>query len=395
MLVPTPSELRACPAPARLAVLGATGSIGTSALAIVREHREDFAVVALSAHRQWQKLLPLIEEFSPAIVSLADEGARRELCAALGQRSSKSSVLSAPEFYRYIEQGEFDIALCASVGFDGIHGSLAAAHSGRRVALANKESIVAAGALLRSAASSSGAQIVPVDSEHSSIYQLLLGHADEQVESCLLTASGGPFLDLPLAAWTSISPEQAVRHPRWSMGPKISIDSATMFNKGLELIEAHWLFGFAESMIDVVVHPESFVHGALLFADGSLICHAGATDMRLPIAFALRCPAPRYYRPAPLKSLTSMGVLSFRQLDTERFRAVALARHALRQGGVAPAVLTIANDIAVERFIRGENSFLDIIKQVEDALSRFGGGSYQELGDLLELQQRIANDLAR
>lgn len=390
MLVPSIEQLKLPPEPSRIALVGATGSVGTSTLELVRQYPEHFSVDFLAAGSNVERLAELSSEFRPSVVMVADEAKVDQLHKALVARGvSRTAIVRPNDLQEVFRSSSIDSIVCAAVGFAGIPSALAAAASGKRLALANKESLVAVGDLLARTIAENHTQLLPVDSEHSALYQLLLLASGAELRSLTLTASGGPFRTLDTCYWGGITPEQATAHPRWKMGPKISVDCATLINKGLELIEACWLFGVPESSIEVVVHPQSFVHGAVTFSDGTTVCHSGAADMRLPIAFALRSPRARYQLPVPLQSLTTVRALEFYPIDAARFPAVQIARQAVRAGGSAPAVLTVANDLAVEAFLASKLPFPAIIQVVERALGRFAPRQILELHDFDEVQREV------
>lgn len=356
----------------RVALLGSTGSVGRSALEVVRAARGRLEVAALATGSDAAALARQAREFSPSLVAVADPAAAEALAAELA--GTGIEVAAGPQaLVRVATLPEADVVLSAIVGAAGIAPTHAAARAGKAVALANKESLVAAGGPITEAARASGATILPVDSEHSALFQLLAGRDPGEVRGLVLTASGGPFLEGPpdLAA---VTPEQALRHPRWSMGAKISVDSATLMNKGLELIEAHWLFGTPLESIAVVIHPQSVVHGAVLLCDGAVLAHLSPADMRIPIAAALHHP-DRVPLPWPALDLASLGRLDFRHPDERRFPALALARSAFARGGTAPAVLNAANEIAVRAFLDRRLPFTGIAEVVAAVLESSAAGS--------------------
>jgi 1-deoxy-D-xylulose-5-phosphate reductoisomerase len=358
--------------------LGSTGSIGGAALDIVRTHPERFAVVALGAGRRAEMLADQVAEFNPAVAVLA-EGWPAGYPERFPGVECVSGTAAAEAVAR---RGDIDVVLAGTVGLAGLRPVLAAVRAGKVLALANKESLVMAGDLVAEAAAVSGAVIVPVDSEHSAIFQALQGARFEEVRSLVLTASGGPFLDTPSSEFARVTPEQALRHPRWNMGAKISIDSATLVNKALEVIEAHWLFGVPVEQIEVVVHPQSIVHSAVDFVDGSMVAQLSQPDMRGPIAYALEYPDDRLPAVVPRLSLAAVGRLDFRPLDTTKFPAVELAKAAVRAGGALAAVFTVANEVAVGAFLERRLRFDRIVPTIEGALAQFTGTSYRTLDDL-------------
>jgi len=328
----------------RIILLGATGSIGRSALDVVREHPDDFRVVALA-----------VRSSQAAAEALGRDFGARVYC---GEDSAE----------RAVEENDADVALVATVGLSGLAPTLAAIAKGMDVALATKEVMVAAGALVTARAREKGVRFLPVDSEHSAIFQCLAANGgNREVEKLVLTASGGPFLDAPVDL-ASVTPAQALSHPRWKMGPKVTVDSATMMNKGFEVLEAHWLFDVPVSRIDIVVHPESIVHSLVSFADGSTLAQLAPPDMKLPIQYALtwprRIPSPARER----LDLAALGTLTFRAPNPDRFPCLRLAHEACEAGGTKTAVLSAADEIAVSRFLAGEIPYLGIARLVADAL---------------------------
>lgn len=374
------------PQPRGIGVFGATGSIGRSALDVVRASPELFRVRALAAGRNEAALLPLVDEFGPRWASLDTPWS-----ATASRRSGTEYLVGGESLCRIASDPSIDVVLAAVVGMAGLAPVLAALESGKTVALANKESLVMAGELVTAICERSGGHIVPVDSEHSALFQALQGSVREEVESLILTASGGPFLQTPVAALRSVTPAQALKHPRWAMGAKISIDSATMVNKALEVIEAAWLFGVPPERIRVVVHPQSIVHSVVEFVDGVSLAQLSLPDMKGPIAYALGYPHARIRGTMPRLSLTEVGKLEFMELDEVKFPAVRLGKAALSAGGAMAAVYSVANEVAVGAFLSGRLSFLGIVPMIEAALTRFSGAAYSDLKSL----QAVSADVAR
>jgi 1-deoxy-D-xylulose-5-phosphate reductoisomerase len=341
----------------RLAILGSTGSIGVQALDVAGRFPERFEVVALAAGRNAARVLEQIRRFRPRLVSVADEAAAREVRAAA---PPGTEVTSGEEgAVAVAAHPDVDFALAAISGGAGLRSTAAAVEAGKPVGLANKESLVLAGELLTARAAAKGVPILPVDSEHSAIHQSLVGHNRGEVRRLILTASGGPLRGVPAAELPAITPARALKHPNWSMGDKITIDSATLMNKGLEVIEARWLFGVAPRRIDIVVHPESIVHSMVEYIDGSMVAQLGVSDMRGPISYALGHPE-RLALDLPPLDLARLGRLTFETPDAERFPAFMLAYRALELGGTAPAVLSGADEGAVAAFLAGRCRFTDI-----------------------------------
>jgi 1-deoxy-D-xylulose-5-phosphate reductoisomerase len=383
----------------RITILGATGSVGASTLDVIERHPERFAVAALAAHRQWPALLEQIARFRPAYAALLDVNAARELAEGVRREGLPTQVLAGPEgLVEVATLPAADTVLAGIVGSAGLAPTLAAARAGKRILLANKETLVLAGSVFMSAVRQSGATLLPIDSEHNAIFQCLPrasdGHAATSgVRRILLTASGGPFRTTPASELADVTPEQACAHPRWRMGRKISVDSATMMNKGLETIEAHWLFGLSPDAIEVLIHPESIVHSLVEYDDGSVLAQLGNPDMRTPIAHALAWPERMSAGVAAL-DLAQVGALTFQEPDRERFPCLALARSALAAGGTAPATLNAANEIAVAAFLERGIGFLDIAAVCADALAALPACAVATLDDALEAD-RASRALAR
>ncbi|MFN3656391.1 MAG: 1-deoxy-D-xylulose-5-phosphate reductoisomerase [Pseudolabrys sp.] len=348
-----------------LTILGATGSIGASTVDLIKREPKRYRVEALSAGRNAAALAKLARELNARLAVVADPAAYRELKDAL----AGSGIEAAAGAGALVEaaQRPAEWVMAAISGAVGLKPTLAAIERGASVALANKECLVCAGSLFMRRAAQSGATVLPVDSEHNAIFQALAAGPREAVRRVILTASGGPFRTWPLEAIARATPEQALRHPNWSMGPKVSVDSATLMNKGLELIEAHHLFALAPNEIDVLVHPQSVVHGLVEFSDGSVVAQLGSPDMRIPIAHCLAWPQ-RIDGPAPRLDLAALRELTFEEPDLARFPALMLARRAMEQGGAAPTVLNAADEIAVHEFIGGRIGFPAIPALVEATL---------------------------
>jgi 1-deoxy-D-xylulose-5-phosphate reductoisomerase len=351
----------------RISILGATGSIGRSTLDLVERSPERFEVVALTGQKNVKALADAARRTGAALAVIADPALLPDLRDAL--EGSRCRAEAGAGALVDAASGEADLVMAAIVGCAGLVPTMAAIEAGKTVALANKEALVTAGSLMTDAAKRSGATLLPVDSEHNAIFQCLAGSRRADVSRLVLTASGGPFLGFSIEEMRVATPAQAVAHPRWSMGAKISVDSATLMNKGLELIEAHHLFGLPSERIDIVVHPQSVVHSLVEFVDGSLLAQLGSADMRIPIAYTLAWPE-RMETPADRLSLADIGRLDFEQPDVARFPSLRLARKALESGGGEAIVLNAANEIAVDAFLRGAIGFCDIAALVEDALGQ-------------------------
>ena len=356
----------------RIAILGSTGSIGRSALAVVAAHPERLEVVGLAAGRNVERFAEQVAQVDPAVVALADDEALGRLRASGALSAAVAAGGGEAGLVAVATHPRVDLVLCASAGTAALGATLAAIEAGKTVALANKEVLVMAGRLMVETARRCGVAILPVDSEHNAIHQCVDGRTPGDVLRYVLTASGGPFRDRPAAELEAVTPEDALRHPTWSMGPKITIDSATLMNKGLEVIEARWLFDAPPDRIDVVVHPQSVVHSLVELRDGSVIAQLGVTDMRLPIQYAFSYPE-RWPAPLPALDLTACGSLDFHAPDTDRFPCLGLAYHALRAGTAFPAVLNAANEVAVAAFLARRLPFNGIPRVIETTLDAAAG----------------------
>ena len=351
-----------------MALLGSTGSIGTQALEVVREQRGRFRVAVLTAGRQWQLLVQQAQEFRPAAVVISDEF-YQEVKAALAGQPETQVLAGAAALVEVVQRPDVDVVLTALVGYAGLGPTVAAIRAGKDIALANKETLVVAGELITKLVQEHGVRLLPVDSEHSAIFQCLAGEALNPIEKVILTASGGPFRGRSTAELAHITKVQALKHPNWTMGAKITIDSATLMNKGLEVIEAKWLFNLANEQVDVVVHPQSIVHSLVQFEDGSLKAQLGLPDMKLPIQYALGYPQ-RLRNDFPRFSFLHYPTLTFETPDLDTFRHLPLAYTAMRRGGTAPCVLNAANEVAVAAFLQDQVSFLGMADVVADCLER-------------------------
>ncbi|GGY95324.1 1-deoxy-D-xylulose-5-phosphate reductoisomerase [Novosphingobium colocasiae] len=363
-----------------LSVLGATGSIGASTLDLVRRNRADWRVVALTANSSVLDLARLAREFSAELAVVADETQLPALREALA--GSGIAVAGGPQAVVEAAARGADVTVAAIVGCAGLAPTMAAIEQGGVIALANKEALVSAGEVMTAAVTRHGATLLPIDSEHNAIFQCLSGNDLDHVRSITLTASGGPFRDWSAERLSAATPAEAVRHPNWDMGAKISVDSATMFNKGLELIEAHYLFPVGLDRLRIIVHPQSVVHSMVEYRDGSTLAQLGPSDMRVPIASALAWPGRMDTPCAPL-DLAAIGELTFRAPDEERFPATRLARQAAEAGGAIPAVLNAANEVAVAAFLAGQIAFTRIAAQVDHVLGCFAPAPPASLADVL------------
>jgi 1-deoxy-D-xylulose-5-phosphate reductoisomerase len=365
-----------------LSIFGATGSVGLSTLDLVRQHRGQYRVVALTANGQAAELAELAKEFDAEIAVVADEAAYPALKEALFGTNIKTAA--GPTALIEAAQMGADWTMAAIVGCAGLPPTMAAIEAGKTVALANKEALVSAGELMMAAVARFGATLLPVDSEHNAIFQCLAGGRIDQVRKITLTASGGPFRTMSREAMRSVTPAQAVAHPNWEMGAKISVDSATMFNKGLELIEAHHLFPVGLDKIDILVHPQSVIHSMVEYQDRSTLAQLGSPDMRIPIASALAWPDRIETNCQPL-DLATIGRLDFEQLDETRFPATRLCRDAAAAGGSTPAVLNAANEEAVAAFLAGHIGFLDIADVVSSTLDGYSPNAAHSLDELFSV----------
>jgi 1-deoxy-D-xylulose-5-phosphate reductoisomerase len=382
----------------RIAVFGSTGSIGMSTLDVLARHPERFSVEVLAAASNDARLLEQCLRHRPRVAVLQSPAAAERLAAGLRTAGADTEVRCGPDALEACAASEsVDAVMAAIVGAAGLPSTLAAARAGKRVLLANKESLVVAGPLLMEAARRGGATLIPIDSEHNAIFQCMpagleTGRPGHGVHRVLLTASGGPFLRTPAAALAGVTPEQACAHPRWNMGRKISVDSATLMNKGLELIEACLLFGMEPARVEVVVHPQSIVHSMVEYVDGSILAQLGNPDMRTPIAHALGWPE-RIVSGVQSLDLVAAARLDFEAPDLERFPALRLARAAAEAGGTAPAALNAANEVAVAAFLEGRLGFLGIPRVTEAVLERHAHGPADALGAVLEAD-RWAREVA-
>lgn len=375
--------------PKRITVLGATGSVGKSTLDLVGRNPQLFEIVALTANRNAEALADLALRHRARLAVVADESRYGEL----KDRLAGTGIEAAAGAAALIEAASqpADCVMAGIIGAAGLSPTLAAVAQGRRVALANKECLVCAGEIFMDAVRSAGTELVPVDSEHSAVFQVLAGADPEALERIVLTGSGGPFRTWSIAQLEQVTPEQALRHPNWSMGRKITIDSATLMNKGLELIEAYHLFPVRPDQIEVVVHPQQIIHALVAFRDGSMLAQLACPDMRTPIAIGLAWPA-RMAAPTKRLDLAEIGQFTFERPDETRFKALGLARRALENGGMAPAVLNAANEVAVEAFLTGRLKFLHIAQLVAETLDMAGGRGL--LAEAKDLSGVLATDVA-
>ena len=368
----------------KLAILGATGSVGKSTLDLIERNSERFEVVAVTAATNAEALADIARRTGARLAVVSDERRLSELQELLVGSNCRAGA--GDEALIEAAAGEAELVIAAIVGCAGLKPVMAAVEAGRTVALANKEALVTAGALMTEAAVRSGATLLPVDSEHNAIFQCLACSRNDDIAKIILTASGGPFRTASAETMRNATPAQAVAHPNWSMGAKISVDSATMMNKGLELIEAHHLFGVPSKRIEIVIHPQSVVHSLVEFVDGSVLAQLGSPDMRIPIAYALAWPE-RMATPAQRLDLASIAKLEFEEPDLTRFPALRIAREALEAGGSAPVVLNAANEAAVGRFLAGSIGFTDIPRLVERALEEGDFTAPRSIAEVLEIDR--------
>lgn len=379
--------------PKNITILGATGTIGINTLDVIARHPEKYRAYALTANTRFEQMLEQCRRFKPRYAVMLAASAAERLHAALNKEGLKTEVLSGMEALEFVSAlPEVDAVMAAIVGAAGLKPSLAAAQAGKRVLLANKETLVMSGSLFMDAVHRHGAKLLPIDSEHNAIFQCLPrdfngGFDRHGVTRILLTASGGPFRKLTLDELAHVTPAQALRHPNWVMGPKITIDSATLMNKGLEVIEAHWLFGAKPEQIEVVIHPQSVVHSMVQYSDGSVLAELGNPDMRTPIAHALAWPDRIESGVAPL-DMFAAARLDFERPDLTRFPCLRLAFDALSLEGTAPAVLNAANEIAVQAFLDGQIGFTDIPKLLETVLVDVGTVPVTCLDDVIFADSR-------
>ena len=368
-----------------ISVLGATGSVGKSTLDLVRRNPDKFKVKALTANRNVQMLAELSKEFEADIAVVADEGLYPELKQAL--EGTGIQALCGAEGLVAAAEVDCDLVMAAIVGAAGLRPTLAAVRKGRTIALANKECLVCAGELFMEEARKSGTKILPVDSEHNAIYQVFDFERAKAVEKVILTASGGPFWQRRADCLKDVTPAEAVAHPNWDMGRKISVDSATMMNKGLEVIEAYHLFPIEKNQIDVVIHPQSVIHSMVQYNDGSVLAQLGSPDMRTPIAYALAWP-DRLDAPVPELSLPELAQLTFAAPDYDKFECLKLAMESLKEGGAAPLALNAANEVAVEAFLNEKIGFLDISSIVKATLDKIDMKAPQSLSNVFEQDEQ-------
>ncbi len=366
----------------QIAILGSTGSIGKNALRVIDSLGPEYKIAALSAHSKVELLAEQARQYEPEFVAITNSDYTGQLRELLGDLDVE--ILPGPDgLIKIAELRQVDIVLTAVVGAAGLHAVLAAANKGKRLAIANKEPLVIAGELLRKATKDNGGVILPVDSEHSAVFQAMQSGSKEQVNKIVLTASGGPFRQADIEDLQNVTLEQALAHPVWDMGPKITIDSATMMNKAFEIIEARWLFDIPVEKIEVLIHPESIIHSIVEFVDGSMIAQLGEPDMCLPIQYALTYPE-RVAGIAKALRLEDVGMLTFEKPNLQTFRALSLAYEVAQKGGTATVVFNAANEAAVEEFLAGRIKFVNIVEIIENCLNRHNVKPTISLEDVLE-----------
>lgn len=376
-----------------ITILGATGSIGASTLDVVARHPERYAVYALSAHSRIEELAALCRRFAPKVAVVPDEAAADRLAALLGAQGRPLQIVHGPEALCEVARApECNVVMAAIVGAAGLPATIAAARAGKKLLLANKEALVMSGQLFMDAVEEGGATLLPIDSEHNAIFQCLPGTYERSphghgVARIILTASGGPFLKRSLDSLEDVTPEQAIAHPKWSMGRKISVDSATMMNKGLEVIEAHWLFGATHEQIEVLIHPQSVIHSMVSYVDGSMLAQLGNPDMRIPIAHAMAWPE-RMASGVPQIDLAQIASLEFQSPDFTRFPCLKLAYDALAAGGTAAAHLNAANEVAVHAFLDRRIGFREIDRIIARVMDDLTHDPVPDMASLLEEDAR-------
>lgn len=365
-----------------LSILGSTGSIGRNALRIVEQFPDRFEIVALAAKENVTLLAQQIDRFAPEVAVVFDENLAQKLKGKLPAGKSPEIMYGEDGYKTAASLASVDMVVTAMVGAAGLLPTLSAIDAGKAIALANKETLVMAGEIVTKKAKEKGLKILPIDSEHSAIFQCLSGNRHKDLEKILLTASGGPFLNRPRKEFAGITRDDALNHPTWKMGKKISIDSASLMNKGLEIIEAKWLFGVSHDMIEVVIHPQSVIHSMVAFRDGSVIAQLGIPDMKAAIAYALSYPE-RLPLGQPLPDFVSIGALTFEQPDFEKFPCLALAFQAVEIGGTLPAVMNAANEVAVQAFLNQQVSFTQLPEVIRDIMDKHQVVTHPELSEIL------------
>ena len=373
----------------KLTILGVTGSIGTQTLDVIRSDIKNFIIIGISANTNYEKIIPIIEEFKPKYVAMMDEEASLKLKKYCDLNKYLTEILHGLDGLNYISTlPEVDLLVTSVVGMIGLVPTMKAIDAGKDIALANKETLVAAGELVMEAAKKNNVNILPVDSEHGAIFQCLQGNKLENVNKIIITASGGPFRGKSRQELIDIRPEDAIKHPKWSMGKKISVDSSTLMNKGLEVIEAHWLFGVDYDNIQVVVHPQSVIHSMVEYIDGSIIAQMSSTDMRLPIQYAINYPK-RNSAVIDKLDFYNMSNLTFEKPDSDTFKCLKLALKAGKLGGNMPAIMNAANEVAVELFLDYKIKYLQIESIIEKCMNKFDHNIKPNLEEILDVDLKV------
>ncbi|MBU3153794.1 1-deoxy-D-xylulose-5-phosphate reductoisomerase [Clostridium estertheticum] len=373
----------------KLTILGVTGSIGTQTLDVIRSDIKNFIIIGISANTNYEKIIPIIEEFKPKYVAMMDEEASLKLKKYCDLNKYSTEILHGLDGLNYISTlTEVDLVVTSVVGMIGLVPTIKAIYAGKDIALANKETLVAAGELVMEAAKKNNVNILPVDSEHGAIFQCLQGNKLENVNKIIITASGGPFRGKSRQELIDIRPEDAIKHPKWNMGKKISVDSSTLMNKGLEVIEAHWLFGIDYENIQVVVHPQSVIHSMVEYIDGSIIAQMSSTDMRLPIQYAINYPK-RNIAVIDKLDFYNMSNLTFEKPDSDTFKCLKLALKAGKMGGNMPAIMNAANEVAVELFLDYKIKYLQIEDIIEKCMNKFDHNIKPNLEEILDVDLKV------
>ncbi|MEG0642242.1 MAG: 1-deoxy-D-xylulose-5-phosphate reductoisomerase [Clostridium sp.] len=372
-----------------ISILGVTGSIGTQSLEVIRANREELNLVSIAANTNYSEVISIIDEFSPRCIAMMDEESAKKIRKHVKDKSLDIEVYSGLDgLNKIVTLDEVNLVITSLVGIIGLVPTIKAIRAGKDIALANKETLVAAGDIVMKEARKYGVKILPVDSEHGAIFQCLRGNEGEEVSNIILTASGGPFRGKTREELRFIKASEALKHPKWNMGKKISIDSSTLMNKGLEVIEAHWLFNINYDNIEVLVHPQSIIHSMVEYADGSIMAQLAEPDMKLPIQYAIHYPK-RCEKLIKALDLSSIGSLTFEKPDMETFKCLKIAYEAGRKGGNSTAIMNTANEMAVDLFLRDMIGYLDIEDIIEDSLNKFEYFSNPTLDNILETDRRI------
>lgn len=372
-----------------ISILGATGSVGTQTLDVIKKQQDKFKLTAFSSNTNYEKTIEIIEDFKPSYVAISDKNTYERVKAYCSNKKHKIEILMGLEgLVEIATLTEIDVVVTSIVGMIGLIPTMEAIKSGKNIALANKETLVTGGELVMSSAKKYGVSILPVDSEHSAIFQCLQGNQEGSLSTVFLTASGGPFREKTLKELVNITPEEAIKHPKWNMGKKISIDSSTLMNKGLEVIEAHWLFNVNYESIKVLIHPESIIHSMVEYVDGSIIAQLASADMKLPIQYALNYP---YREKSIVEKLDFYKIrsLTFDKPDLVNFRGLKLSYEAGKAGGIMPTILNVANEVTVDLFLNRKISYLQIIDIIEECMNKFENKKLLDLHMILDTEKRV------